>query len=67
MAMLRFLVCLILVLLSFPGSETRLLHPQVEGRKNVTASFEAMFRTFEVVNHYQPQRNSPGGPDPQHH
>ncbi|KAK9285735.1 hypothetical protein L1049_024934 [Liquidambar formosana] len=77
MASLKFIICLILVSLSFSKLETRPLEPLVE-RKVLSKSFRALLevtkglkvgvgRNHVVGNLYEDKQLSPSGPDPQHH
>ncbi|KAL7211677.1 hypothetical protein ACSBR2_014515 [Camellia fascicularis] len=66
MACFKFLMCLILVLLSSARIESRSLKPIGIARE----AFEFQFKTMETNDkskYEQPQRVSPGGPDPFHH
>lgn len=73
----RFYACMVVLLLSLPRAEARPLTPYIEGR-NLIASIQAVAKTMEALKKgelygftnkslYDSERQSPGGPDPQHH
>lgn len=74
-ANVRFLLCLVLVLLSFSMSETRPIHHSSHQRRSHRSLIETAkevldesMRSQEIVGGFnQSFRVSPGGPDPHHH
>lgn len=73
MATLKFWVCLLLILFSFPSYETRsfALFPKDEHRTLIDSGKEIIEESLqrEDINReiYDTNRLSPGGPDPYHH
>lgn len=70
--LVRFWVCLLLVLVAGLGCETRVLHPSPLVKKKgvlMEQAQEIIKATISARLHveYNVDRISPGGPDPKHH
>ncbi|EEF42819.1 conserved hypothetical protein [Ricinus communis] len=69
----KFLLCLVLVMLSFSRSETRPINHQEKtgDRSLIEITKEVLkesLRRQELIGGFnQSKRRSPGGPDPHHH
>ncbi|KAG4146464.1 hypothetical protein ERO13_D05G159400v2 [Gossypium hirsutum] len=67
MSIFRCLMCLTLILLLSAASESRLLIEKTNVKQSIEAWRQYLNKEAEKKGYQQPERTSPGGPDPHHH